>query len=105
MNPIFFASSFRFRLLIFLFFHGLLLDAQLLDSVSLAMTNEYTDLKSALEDGDRVVKLNLRRKKLKEFPLAILSLKKLQYLDLSHNRIKTLPDSIVTLSDLQYLIV
>jgi Leucine-rich repeat (LRR) protein len=96
---------FRFSLLMAILFRGLSAQGQLLDSISLAMAGEYTDLKAALEDGDRVVKLNLRHKKLKEFPMQILTLRKLQYLDLSRNRIKNLPDSIVNLSDLQYLII
>jgi Leucine-rich repeat (LRR) protein len=77
----------------------------LLDSVSLATWQEYTDLAEALKDGDNVVKLSLRKKKLKEFPMEVLKLKNLQYLDLSRNTIKELPDSIVTLKSLQYLIV
>ena len=78
---------------------------QLLDSISLATYQEYTDLAEALKNPDEVVKLSLRKKKLKGFPSSILTLKNLQYLDVSKNNIKELPDSIVTLKNLQYLIV
>ncbi len=78
---------------------------QLLDSVSLATYQEFTDLSVALETPDQVIKLSLRKKKYKDFPKDVLKLKNLQYLDLSKNDIKELPDSIVTLKDLQYLIV
>ena len=79
--------------------------AQLLDSMALAMQPTYTDLQEALKDPDNVVKLELRKKKLKGFPMQVLHLKNLQYLDLSGNKITELPDSIVTLKYLQYLIV
>jgi len=79
--------------------------AQLLDSVSLALTPEYSDLKAALENPLAVIRLNLRKQKLKDFPKEILELKNLQYLDLSKNDIEELPDSLVTLKDLQYLLV
>lgn len=77
----------------------------LLDSLSLAMTPEYTSLKAALENPDAVLRLSLKKQKLKDFPIEILQLKNLQYLDLSKNSIKELPDSLVTLKNLQYLIV
>jgi hypothetical protein len=79
--------------------------AELLDSVALAMYQEYTDLEEALKNPDNVIKLSLRKKKLKEFPKQLYQLKNLQYLDLSRNSIKELPDSIVTFRNLQYLIV
>jgi Leucine-rich repeat (LRR) protein len=77
----------------------------LLDSVALATYQEYTDLGEALKNPDDVIKLNLRKQKLKGFPIEILKFKNLQYLDISKNKIEELPDSIVTLKDLQYLIV
>src|SRR5688572_1207587 len=78
---------------------------QLLDSVSLATYQEYTDLGEAMKNPDDVVRLNLRKKKLKGFPKEVLQCRNLQYLDLSKNNIKELPDSIVALKSLQYLIV
>ncbi|MDI1354614.1 MAG: leucine-rich repeat domain-containing protein [bacterium] len=77
----------------------------LMDSVTLALYPTYFDLSEALQNPDEVIKLNLRKKKLKEFPKEVLLFKNLQYLDLSRNDIKTLPDSIVVLTQLQYLIV
>lgn len=74
----------------------------LLDSLTLSRYTEYTDLTTALNNKDSVVKLNLRKKKLKEFPVEILQFKNLQYLDISKNNIKHIPDSIVTLTKLQY---
>ncbi len=77
----------------------------LLDSVTLATYQEYTDLDEAMKNPADVVKLNLKRKKLKGFPKEVLEMKNLQYLDVSKNNIKELPDSIVTLNKLQYLLV
>lgn len=77
----------------------------LLDSVELALYNEYTDLKEALKQPDQVIKLSLRKQGLKEFPKDVLKLKNLQYLDLSKNKIESLPDSIIQLKQLQVLIV
>lgn len=77
----------------------------LLDSLALATHEEFTSLDSALKHPNNVVKLVLRKKKLKTFPLQVLNFKNLQYLDLSKNSIKELPDSIVVLKNLQYLIV
>ncbi len=79
------------------------LNAQLLDSIQLNETNVYTDLSEALKQPDQVIKLELRKQKLKQFPLEILQFKNLQYLDLSKNQLKELPDSISQLKHLQYL--
>jgi Leucine-rich repeat (LRR) protein len=80
------------------------LHAQLLDSLSLARTDEITNLDSALKNPDKVVKLVLRKKKLKKFPEEIAQFKNLQYLDISKNNIKEIPESIGQLKNLQYLI-
>jgi len=77
----------------------------LLDSVALATYQEYTDLSEAMKNPEDVVKLNLRKKKLKGFPMQVLKFRNLQYLDLSRNDIKELPDSLAALKNLQYLIV
>jgi Leucine-rich repeat (LRR) protein len=79
--------------------------SHLLDSVSLALEPEYTDLAEALKNPDNVIRLSLRKKKYKSFPIEILQLRNIQYLDISKNKIKELPDSIVVLKNLQYLIV
>jgi Leucine-rich repeat (LRR) protein len=78
--------------------------AQLLDSVSLALCQEYTDLQEALKNPDNVIKLSLRKKKFKEFPKELYVFKNLQYLDISKNSIKELPDSLTRFPNLQYLI-
>src|SRR5687767_9544193 len=78
---------------------------ELLDSVSLATWQEYTDLEEALKNPKNVIKLSLRKQKLKEFPKELYEFTNLQYLDLSRNKIKELPDSIVSFKNLQYLIV
>lgn len=78
--------------------------SDLLDSMSLALHTEYTSLEEALKNPHDIIKLNLRKQKLKQFPIEILELKNLQYLDISRNSIKELPDSIVNLKNLQYLI-
>jgi len=77
----------------------------LLDSMTLAGYQEYTDLDEALKNPTNVVKLTLRKKKYKVFPKEILQLKNLQYLDLSKNSIKEIPDSIVTLKNLQHFVI
>lgn len=75
----------------------------MLDSITLATYQEYTDLDEALKNPDNVIKLSLRKKKFKEFPRQLYAFKNLQYLDISKNSIKELPDSITTFSMLQYL--
>lgn len=76
--------------------------AQLLDSLTLDTLTAFTSLEDALKDPDKVIKLELRRKKLKEFPREIFKFKNLQYLDLSKNSISTIPAEIAELKDLQY---
>lgn len=78
---------------------------KLMDSLTLALYEEYSNLDSAIKNPDDVIKLVLRKKKLKSFPSVILNFKNLQYLDLSKNSIKELPDSILKLINLQSLIL
>ena len=75
---------------------------QLLDSLTLDTLTGFTNLQEALKNPDAVVKLVLRKQHLKSFPIEILKLKNLQYLDISKNSISELPDSINLLSNLQY---
>ena len=62
----------------------------LLDSMQLEEAYSYIDLEEALKHPEMVVRLELRKKKLKEFPKEIFMFKNLQYLDVSKNQIKEL---------------
>jgi Leucine-rich repeat (LRR) protein len=77
----------------------------LLDSLTLDTLTAFTSIEDALKDPDKVIKLELRKKKLKEFPVEILKFKNLQYLDLSKNNIKELPPEIDSLQNLQIFII
>jgi Leucine-rich repeat (LRR) protein len=61
----------------------------------------YRSLASALEKPDKVFKLNLSKKQLKEFPQDVFQFKNLQELDISKNKIKELPKEIGTLINLK----
>ncbi len=78
---------------------------QAVDSLTLDTMAGFSSLDLAVKAGDQVVKLVLRKQKLKEFPVDILTLKNLQYLDLSKNSIKELPEGIDSLRQLQVLIL
>jgi Leucine-rich repeat (LRR) protein len=78
---------------------------RLLDSLVLDTLTSFTNLADALKDPDKVIKLELRKKKLNEFPKEIFKFKNLQYLDLSKNNIKEIPNNIDSLKDLQILIL
>jgi len=78
---------------------------QLLDSLTLDTLTAYTSIADAMKDPDKVIKLELRRKRLKEFPKEIFRFKNLQYLDLSKNNIKEIPPGIDSLKSLQILIL
>lgn len=75
----------------------------LLDSMQLEEAYSYLDLEEAVKHPEMVIRLELRKKKLKEFPKEIFMFKNLQYLDLSRNQLTELPDSIYKLTQLQYL--
>lgn len=77
--------------------------SQLLDSTQLVKEKEYTSLEEALKNPEEVYKLNLRKKRLKEFPFDILKFKNLQELNLYKNRIRVIPKEIGTLESLQKL--
>jgi Leucine-rich repeat (LRR) protein len=86
------------------FWAGAGLQAQaLLDSLELEQTYMYTDLNEALKFPDKVIRLELRKKKLKTFPQEIFQFPNLQWLDLGRNALTELPDSIHLLRNLQYL--
>jgi len=77
--------------------------AQRLDSATLAQEDEYTDLTEALQNPDKVYKLNLKKQKLKEIPKDVYKLKNLQELNVSKNKLKELPKDLDTLKYLQVL--
>ncbi|MFL5766045.1 MAG: leucine-rich repeat domain-containing protein [Bacteroidia bacterium] len=92
-------------MLILFSFQRLHAEGVLLDSLTLDTMTAYTSLEEALKNPDKVIKLELRKKKLKKFPMEILKFKNLQYLDLSRNSIKEIPEEISQLKDLQYFAI
>lgn len=78
---------------------------KLLDSTELEAAYSYTSIEEAMEHPEQVIRLELKKKKLKQIPPEIFKLPNLQYLDLSKNKIRELPDSIGLLSNLQHLIL
>jgi Leucine-rich repeat (LRR) protein len=78
---------------------------ELLDSLTLDTLTSFTSISEAMKDPDKVIKLELRKKKLKGFPKEIFQFKNLQYLDLSKNSITEIPAEIAELKNLQILIL
>ena len=77
----------------------------LLDSLSLDTIHSYKSIEDALKYPEKVIKLELRKQRLKAFPMEILKFPNLQYLDLSKNNIKELPVEISQLENLQYFAI
>ena len=77
--------------------------AQLLDSAQIKVAPIFDNLNEALQNPDKVYRLDLSKKKLKAFPMEILKFKNLQELDLSKNKLDSLPEQIGLLSNLQIL--
>ncbi len=75
----------------------------LLDSMQLEEAYTYTDLEEALKFPEKVLRLELRKKKYKSVPKEVFLFKNLQWLDLGKNQITELPDTIYLISNLQYL--
>lgn len=82
-------------------------DAQtkLLDSLALENAYSFTSIEEAMQNPELVIRLELRKKKLKQIPPEVFKFTNLQYLDLSKNKIQELPDSIGLLTNLQHLIL
>jgi Leucine-rich repeat (LRR) protein len=78
---------------------------QLMDSLTLDTVTAYTSMEVAMKDTANVIKLDLSKQKLTEFPKGIRKLVNLQYLDLSKNKIYKIPAWIGELKDLQVLIL
>ena len=75
-------------------------DAQLLSQTALDSTREFYSIESAMKEPDKVYRLQLTKKKLKEVPPEIRQLKNLNALDLGRNKLKELPE---WLGELQYM--
>ena len=78
---------------------------QLLDSLTLDTVTAFTSIDEALKNPEQVIKLVLRKKRLKKFPLEIFKFTNLQYLDLSKNDIEDIPAEIGQLKNLQYFAI
>ncbi len=63
----------------------------------------YRSISAALENPEKVYRLNLSRHKLKVFPSDIFKLKNLRDLNLSRNKLDSVPPEIGTLVNLQRL--
>jgi Leucine-rich repeat (LRR) protein len=88
----------------FLFsFHSFSQTQVLLDSMQLEEAYTYTDLEEALRFPDKVLRLELRKKKYKSVPKEVFLFKNLQWLDLGKNQITELPDTLYLLVNLQFL--
>lgn len=86
-----------------LFFQKIYGQTELLDSLTLDKTYSYTSIEEAMQHPEQVIRLELRKKRLKQIPPEVFQLPNLQYLDLSKNKIRDLPDEIGQLKNLQYL--
>lgn len=63
----------------------------------------FTSLQQAMQSPDSVISLNLKKQKIKEFPMEILQMKNIERLDLSRNYIKEIPPQISELKHLHYV--
>lgn len=90
-------------LLFFLYSTGIIAQTALLDSLTLDTLTAFTSISEAMKNPEQVIKLELRKNKLKEFPPEIFKMVNLQYLDLSKNNIREIPHEIGELKNLQYL--
>lgn len=92
-------------LLFILFLPKTKAQSQLLDSLTLDTLTAFTSIDEAMKHPEKVIKLELRKKKLKKFPAEIFKFTNLQYLDLSKNDIEDIPSEIGQLKDLQYFAI
>lgn len=65
--------------------------------------DEYSDLKEALQEPEKVQRLALKNKRLKEVPVEVFQFPNLIELDLRGNKIKSLPADLGKLKKLRYL--
>ncbi len=73
------------------------------DDDTLDAQKVYKSMQEALQHPDSVFRLDLSRKKLKEFPVEVFQLKELRELNLGRNDIEQIPDLIYQLPNLQRL--
>ncbi len=66
--------------------------AQLLTQTALDSTREYYSIESAMKEPEKVYRLQLTKKKLREVPPEIRQMKNLNALDLGRNKLAELPD-------------
>ena len=78
-------------------------NAQVLDSTQLSHARVFRSIEEALIKPDSVYVLQIRRKRLTQFPEEIFTLKNLNKLDLSRNKIQLIPRDIGTLLNLTEL--
>ena len=92
----------RFKLFFFLILVNYFTTSsgQVMDALDLDTCRTYKDLEAALEDPDKVYKLQLQKEKLKEFPKEILKFTQLRVLDLRKNKLISIP---VEIGELEYL--
>jgi len=93
----------KFILFIFFLAISFMVKAQLLDSVGLSQSYEYTSLEEALKSPEKVTVLSLKRKKLTIIPSEIYLFTNLQILNLQKNKIDEIPTEIKQLKLLQEL--
>lgn len=87
----------------FLWFFFLNVFAQQANDPYLYGMSESRTIREALENADTIEFLNLKKKKLEEFPMEILKLPHLKALSLRLNKIDSIPDTIAHLKELEYL--
>jgi len=78
-------------------------NAQLIEFDKLDTATMFSSIKEALENPQKVYRLDLSKKKLTKFPTEILQFSNLNELILDKNKIDSIPSSIASLSNLQRL--
>lgn len=91
--------------LILFFFISQVAISQLYSDSAYKNVTVHNNLQEALIDSGSVRKLILKREKLTVFPMDILKLTELEYLDLSSNKLDSIPPEINQLKNLRVLIL